>query len=224
MRLRKKPGTQDKLLARDTLLIKKPENYFGRWQSQFDQPNKIQLELGCGKGQFLTRLAIQHPELNFIAVECKGEVILQALKRAEQLGLRNIRFIHGNVRDLDTWFDTNEISQLYLNFSDPWPKRRHDKRRLTHRGFLKTYARLLAADGWVHFKTDNRELFEFSLNEFFDLGLKLRSLSLDLHQINQEEEAMKDFSPKQITTEYEDKFSGMGMPIYYIEVSLNGFV
>jgi tRNA (guanine-N7-)-methyltransferase len=221
MRLRKKPGTEDKLTARDTLLVKNPEKHSGNWHEIFGNHHLVQLELGCGRGQFLTQLAKRHPELNFVAVECKGEVILQAIERAESLELNNIRFIHGNVRDLGTWFATGEVSQLYLNFSDPWPKRRHDKRRLTHRGFLETYARILDMDGWIAVKTDNRDLFEFTLNECFDLGLKLRGLSLDLHGIFRTGDHEGEKEVVLVTTEYEDKFTGLGMPIYTVEINLN---
>jgi tRNA (guanine-N7-)-methyltransferase len=218
--MRKKPGTEDKLAVKGEMLIKRPEMFQGKWHTLFGNDHPIYLELGCGKGQFITGLAARHPEINYVAVEIKAEVILQAIERAETMGLENIRFIHGNVRELNTWFAANEVSHLYLNFSDPWPKGRHDKRRLTHHRFLKSYSVLLSPKGWVHVKTDNRDLFEFTLNQCFDLGLSLQNLSLDLHGTlprgKYERQAPEDL----ITTEYEDRFRRMGMPIYYVEISL----
>lgn len=220
MRMRKKPGTDEKLSVKGELLIKKPEDFKGRWHLAFSNDRPVHLELGCGKGQFVTGLAARYPNLNFVAVEIKGEVILQAIERAEAQGLSNIRFIHGNIRELETWFTPDEVSHLYLNFSDPWPKGRHDKRRLTHHRFLKSYAKILSADGWVHVKTDNRDLFEFTLNQCFDLGLKLRNLSLDLHGILPRGKFERNAPEDIITTEYEDRFTRLGMPIYYVEISL----
>lgn len=220
MRMRKKPGTDEKLSVKGELLIKKPEEFKGRWHLAFSNDLPVHLELGCGKGQFVTGLAARYPNINFVAVEIKGEVILQAIERAEAHGLSNIRFVHGNIRELDTWFAPDEVSHLYLNFSDPWPKGRHDKRRLTHHRFLKSYSKILSADGWVHVKTDNRDLFEFTLNQCFDLDLKLRNLSLDLHGILPRGKFERSAPEGIITTEYEDRFTRMGMPIHYVEISL----
>ncbi len=220
MRMRKKPGTDEKLAVKGDILVRKPEVLKGRWRKAFLADQPVHLELGCGKGQFITGLAVRHPELNFIAVEIKGEVILQAIERAEALGLTNVRFIHGNVRHLLEWFAEDEISHLYLNFSDPWPKGRHDKRRLTHHRFLKSYSRILSAKGWVHVKTDNRDLFEFTLNQCFDLDLKLKNISLDLHGILPRGKYERSVQEDIVTTEYEDRFTRMGMPIYYVEISL----
>ena len=220
MRMRKKPGTEEKLSVKGELLIRQPELKKGQWHQVFSNRNPIHLELGCGKGQFIAGLAARHPELNFVAVEIKGEVILQAIEKIEDLGLTNIRFIHGNVRELSHWFAEDEISHLYLNFSDPWPKGRHDKRRLTHHRFLKSYARLLDENGWVHVKTDNRDLFEFTLNQCFDLGVNLRRLSLDLHGILPRGKYERVVPEDIITTEYEDRFKRLGMPIYYVEINL----
>jgi tRNA (guanine-N7-)-methyltransferase len=218
--MRKKPGTEDKLAVKGEMLIKRPEMFQGKWQTLFGNDHPIYLELGCGKGQFITGLAARHPEINYVAVEIKAEVILQAIERAEIMGLENIRFIHGNVRELNTWFAANEVSHLYLNFSDPWPKGRHDKRRLTHHRFLKSYSVLLSPKGWVHVKTDNRDLFEFTLNQCFDLGLSLQNLSLDLHGTLPRGKYERQAPEDPITTEYEDRFRRMGMPIYYVEISL----
>ena len=220
MRMRKKPGTEEKLAVIGDLLVRKPEDLKGRWCEAFLADQPVHLELGCGKGQFITGLAVRHPELNFIAVEIKGEVILQAIERAEALGITNVRFIHGNVRHLLEWFAEDEIAHLYLNFSDPWPKGRHDKRRLTHHRFLKSYSRILSEKGWVHVKTDNRDLFEFTLNQCLDLDLKLRNISLDLHGILPRGKYERRVEEDIITTEYEDRFTRMGMPIYYAEISL----
>ena len=141
-------------------------------------------------------------------MEIKEEVLLKAVEKAVENNLTNIKFVWGDVNNILTYFDENELSRVYVNFCDPWPKKRWNKRRLTYRGFLENYKTILNANGEIHFKTDNEKLFEFSLNEFSEADLKLKNITLDL--------ANSEFEGN-VTTEYEDKFMSYGMKIYRVE-------
>ena len=180
----------------------------GHWHSDFfhnDRP--IVLELGCGKGGFLRKNAEAYPDVNFIGIERQETVVAMAARRADE-ELPNLAFVWDNASNLSDLFEVGEFQRLYLNFSDPWPKKRTYKRRLTYRGFLQEYRRIMGENAEIFFKTDNRGLFEFSLNEFCADDWKLSNISLDLHNSDYEGNIM---------TEYEEKFSSRGMPIYRLE-------
>lgn len=182
----------------------------GEMKSVFGNENPIHMEIGCGKGGFITQLAHQNPDINYIAIEKNGDVLVLAMEKAVNLGLKNVRFIYGDATFLNDIVAPGEISRIYINFCDPWHKSGHAKRRLTHRNYLELYKSLLEAkNGEVFFKTDNRKLFEFSLNECADVGLKMRNITLDLHNSGYEGNIM---------TEYEKLFSEQGMPIYRLEI------
>lgn len=171
---------------------------------------KLALEIGCGKGGFLEGMGKLHPDTFFLGLEKVPEVVWQACKKMMAENMCNVRLLQEDARDLPKLFASGEVDHIYLNFSDPWPKNRHGNRRLTHRDFLSLYHQVLASTGEIHFKTDNRNLFEFSLNEFSEVGLLMRNISLDFH---------RDEPETNVRTEYETKFSQLGMPIYRVEVS-----
>ncbi|MBB6218925.1 tRNA (guanine-N7-)-methyltransferase [Anaerosolibacter carboniphilus] len=210
MRRRKKPGAKEKLLNHELHLCKEPEKYKGNWKEYFLEKRPIHVELGTGRGQFITTLAAQNPEINFIGIEIKEEILLKAVEKAVTQGLRNVTFLWYDVNKLNEVFADGELSRIYINFCDPWPKTRMAKRRLTHRNFIERYKKFLREQGEIHFKTDNEKLFEFSLNEFAACDLQLKHITFDLHHSD-----MKD----NVTTEYEDKFSSMGMKIYRCEAA-----
>lgn len=208
MRVRKKPGALEELMALTPWYIHTPEEHKGAWHKVFGNDNPIYSEFGGGKGKFITEMAMKHPDVNFIMVDVITEVMLKAAEKAYDLKLPNLRLIKIDLNFADQYFEKGELDRIYLNFSDPWPKKRHYKRRLTYRGFLEKYQQLLKEGGEIHFKTDNRDLFEFSLNEFAAIDMKMRNISLDLHASDFEGNCM---------TEYEEKFSSKGMPIYRVE-------
>ncbi len=201
-------------MEKNTHLVKTPENNKGTWKEIFSNEEEIHLEIGCGKGDFVIGMAEKNPNVNFVAFEKEEQVVAMAIRklreREEELGTTfNVLFINDDAKDLEKFFEVGEISRIYLNFSDPWRNRKKwFKRRLTHRNFLEIYSKLLVKDGSLFQKTDNRSLFEFSLNEFSDCDWKLKNISLDLHT--------SDFQDN-VVTEYEKKFSEQGMPIYRLE-------
>ncbi len=209
MRLRKKPWGEEELKTNDRF-IHNPEINKGKWKEVFGNDNPIHIEIGTGKGQFITSTSLVNPNINYIAIERQTNVIVSALKKGREKGVgKNIVFFVADVKELLNYFDEDEIQRIYINFCDPWPnKKKWAKRRLTHKNFLNLYETLFKSGGEVFFKTDNRLLFEFSLNEFADKGWRLHNISLDLHN--------SDFEGN-IKTEYEEKFSGLGMPIYRLE-------
>lgn len=212
MRRRKKKGADLKLLSYTNYVIKADEiNFLGKWNEKFKNDNPIHVEFGTGRGKFITTLAKNNPNINYIAMEIKEEVLVKAVEKAHENNLENIIFVWGNVSDIENYFDKNELSRIYINFCDPWPKKRWAKRRLTSRNFIEKYKNILNENGEIHFKTDNEKLFEFSLNEFVDCDLKLKNISLDLKN--------SDFL-ENVTTEYEDKFMNLGMKIYRVEARL----
>lgn len=190
------------------LLSGEIEKYKGKWRHLLgDKP--LALEIGCGKGAFITGMAALHPEINFLGIESQKEVCYYAVKKIREQKLTNVKIIFGNAVNLCDWFDTAEVTKLYLNFSDPWPKARHAKRRLTYRTFLSQYKRVLVPQGHLRFKTDNDGLFAFSLEEFQEFGLKFIAQTTDLHHSAYENE---------VQTEYEKRFSGLGKNINFCEV------
>lgn len=178
----------------------------GRWSQFFGNNNPLYIELGTGKGTFITTLAEQNPEINYIGVELHEEVLISAVQKAAEKNLQNIAFLWININDLDQHFALGEVDCFYLNFSDPWPKKRHAKRRLTYRDFLKKYLSLLNSRGRIELKTDNEGLFAFSLNEFAAVGCLLQDITLDLHQ--------SPYVEGNIMTEYESRFVEKGMKIF----------
>jgi tRNA (guanine-N7-)-methyltransferase len=208
MRRRTNPKAKGKLLAHETYLCTEPEKYKGQWSSYFNNSNPIHVELGTGRGQFITTLAEMNPDINYIGIEIKEEVLLKAVEKAHAKQLSNIQFLWYDINKIDTIFDNNELGRIYINFCDPWPKSRWEKRRLTHRSFLSRYKEILRQDGEIHFKTDNKDLFDFSLDEFSALNFNLSNVTYDLHNSETKDS---------VTTEYEDKFSAMGMKIHRCE-------
>lgn len=206
MRVRKKPWA-DKELETNSHVIKEPTEKKGRWAEYFGNENPIYVEIGCGKGGFITKNAVHDSNANFIGIERQSSVIAVAARKAGY-GLPNLALICENASRLAEIFEVGEIQRLYINFCDPWPKKRCAKRRLTYRGFLQSYRNIFGESGEIFFKTDNRDLFEFSLNEFCADDWKLSQITLDLHN--------SDFVGN-IMTEYEEKFSKKGMPIYRLE-------
>lgn len=177
----------------------------------FGNEHPVELEIGCGKGGFICAMAARHPEKNFLAVEKYGNVLVSACEAAMEQGLDNIRFLWGDAEYLPRFIPAHSIARLYLNFSTPYPKKRYATHRLTHRHFLHMYRSLLAADAGVEQKTDDRGLFQFSLEEFSQAGYTLQRVSLDLHA--------EDY-PDNIVTEYEQRFISQGLPIYRLEATV----
>lgn len=209
MRLRNKPWAEDYLNDHQDLVVPNPEDYKGRWNELFGNDNPLHIEVGTGKGQFITGMAKANPNINYIGIELFDSVIVIAAKKAVDSGQpENLRLLNVNGSKLEEYFAKGDVDRVYLNFSDPWPKTRHAKRRLTHANFLKLYEHVLIDNGEIHFKTDNRGLFEFSLMSLTDYGMKLNLVSLDLHNDDVEDNIM---------TEYEEKFSSKGQPIYRLE-------
>ena len=211
MRLRNVPGA-DAYLTAHPLVIKNETRYRGTWKETFQNPeNPIHIEIGMGKGQFLLTLAKENPSINYIGIERYSSVLLRALERfdndEEYKDVNNIRFICMDATNLPEVFAVGEIDKIYLNFSDPWPKARHAKRRLTSKQFFERYDKILAFDGVVEFKTDNRELFEFSLEQVELAGWVLLAKPYDLHN-------SPTLSRGNVMTAYEEKFSGQGHPIH----------
>jgi len=208
MRMRLKKNLEKRLEKCADITIVEPEKVKGVWKEFFKNENPIHLEIGCGKGSFAIGMAQRHPQINFVAMEKDRNIVITAMERTKQLGLTNILFICDNADFLEKFFEEDECSRLYLNFSDPLPKQGYRKRRLTHERYLKSYKRILKDSSEIHQKTDNKGLFEFSLDSFLTFGLKVKNVSLNLHESGFAEN---------IVTEYEAKFSEMGMPIYRAE-------
>ena len=210
MRQRKVKNEKERLAEHHQYLIEDPRNRKGKWQQVFKNGNEIFAEFGCGRGQFIMTLAEQNPDRNYIAVEGRGSIILRALEKATRKGLDNIVFFKEYVIDVNEYFDEDELTGIYLNFSDPWPKDRHAKRRLTHGRYLNGYRQILKEGGCLEFKTDNDGLFVFAKSEFEDSGMMLLKYTEDLHTT--------EFDAKNLTTEYEDKFKAEGKKINYCKV------
>lgn len=204
MRLRNVPGSRE-MLATSAFCFDTPREYRGSWHQVFHNENPIFIEIGMGKGQFITQLAISHPQNNYIGIEKYSSVLVRALEQMEETEIPNLRLIRMDAEDLPDVFAPGEVDGIYLNFSDPWPKDRHAKRRLTSPAFLKRYETLLDPNGWLEFKTDNRMLFDFSLESVAESGWSLSGHTFDLHHSSMNE--------GNIMTEYEEKFSSRGNPI-----------
>ena len=205
MRLKNVPGARD-VIAGSPLVIHEPERQKGNWQQVFGNKQPIHIEIGMGKGRFICEMAKTHPDINYIGIEKYSSVLLRAIQKMEEEPLPNLLFIRMDAENIDEVFDLDEVDRIYLNFSDPWPKDRHAKRRLPSKEFLARYDRFLKKDGVLEFKTDNRGLFDFAVEELPQAGWKLVKITYDLHH---DEEMMQG----NVMTEYEEKFSSMGNPI-----------
>lgn len=214
MRIRKKKNCGARMEACSDIWVREAEESKGNWSRIFENDNPIHLEIGCGKGRFVIEMAKQNPDVNFIAMDLFCDVLVLAMEKAKEEGVPNVRFFTGNAAELDKYFEKGEIKRIYLNFSDPWKKNKQAKRRLTHKNFLDVYKKVLQNGDYIFFKTDNKDLFEFSLNSFAEENFKLGNITLDLHNSKYEGNVM---------TEYETKFSEMGMPIYRMEARYLGW-
>ena len=208
MRVRNRKGATELLEAHPQYVILNPADAKGRWQEIFGNDHPIRVEVGSGKGAFVSGMAKANPEINYIGIDIQKSVLSYALDKVLATDVPNIKLLWVDGSDLTDYFEEGEIDRLYLNFSDPWPKKRHEKRRLTYQSFLATYQQILPENGEIHFKTDNRGLFEYSLVSFSQYGMILKGVWLDLHA--------SDFEGN-VMTEYEKKFSSKGQVIYRVE-------
>lgn len=208
MRVRKRKGAEDYLENHPQYVILNPEDAKGKWHLVFGNENPIHIEVGSGKGAFITGMALQNPNINYIGIDIQVSVLSYALDKVIESQAPNVRLLRVDGSSLTNYFEDGEVALMYLNFSDPWPKTRHEKRRLTYKTFLKTYQQILPEHGEIHFKTDNRGLFEYSLASFSQYGMTLKQVWLDLHASGYDTNVM---------TEYEQKFSAKGQVIYRVE-------
>ena len=204
MRLRHIRGAEE-TIATSPYVIQEPELHKGSWNQVFGNDNPIQIEVGMGKGRFIMELAQQHPDINYIGIERYSSVLLRGLQKRAQLELNNIYFMCIDAKNMADYFAPGEVNKIYLNFSDPWPKDRHAKRRLTSTRFLERYDNILTPEGRVMFKTDNKDLFDFSLEQVEEAGWILENHTYDLHH--------SEYNEGNVMTEYEEKFSAKGNPI-----------
>ena len=206
MRLRNITGSRE-VIAANKFVIHEPENHRGSWHKDIfknDQP--IHIEIGMGKGQFITELATANPKINYIGIEKYSSVLLRAIQKMEERFLPNLVFIRMDAEYITDLFGEDEIDRIYLNFSDPWPKDRHAKRRLMSANYLEKYTHILKKEGFIEFKTDNRPLFDYALLEAPEAGWEIVNKTYDLHNT-------PDMMAGNIMTEYEEKFSRLGNPI-----------
>lgn len=204
MRLRHIRGSEI-AIAESPYVVRQPEQYRGRFHELFGNNHPIQIEVGMGKGKFIMELAGRNPQLNFIGIERYSSVLLRALQKREEMDLPNVWFMCVDARELPGIFSPGEVANIYLNFSDPWPKERHARRRLTSPDFMKVYDQILEKNGRVEFKTDNQELFSYSLEAIPGAGWKIDGFTRELHH--------SDMAEGNVMTEYETRFSSMGNPI-----------
>lgn len=195
--------------ANPEMMTMDPASFKGRWQERFAKPQPLQVEVGMGKGQFIIGMAKAHPEINFIGLEIESTVAAIALKNALPEQLPNLTLVRGDGAGLDTYFEDGSIDRLYLNFSDPWPKTRHEKRRLTYKTFLANYQQVVKPGGGLEFKTDNQGLFEYSLTSLNNFGMIFDGVWLNLHESPENE--------GNVETEYEQRFASLGQPIYKLK-------
>lgn len=206
MRLRNVPGAREMIIESD-YSIQNPQEYKGKWSQEFENDHPIHIEVGMGKGKFILEMAKRNPQINYIGIEKYSSVLVRAIEKTEDFEGDNLRLIRMDAEDIENVFDHGEVDRIYLNFSDPWPKARHAKRRLTSKEFLKRYEGILAQHGKVEFKTDNTELFDFSLEQIEEAeGWELLAHTFDLHH-------NEEMNKGNIMTEYEAKFSAKGQPI-----------
>jgi tRNA (guanine-N7-)-methyltransferase len=210
MRLRKKWWARPEM-EQSSIVITEPAQYKGKWNEAFGNSNDIYLELGCGRGEFVTKSASENPDKNYIAVDLKDEVLVHVLRKVQEAELTNVRIIPLQIAFIEDVFDENEVSKIYINFCNPWPKDRHNKRRLTHTKFLIKYKKFIKPNTEIWFKTDNLQLFDDSLEYFKSNGFEIDYYTYDLHN--------SDFD-ENIVTEYEKKFVNLGMKIMFLKAIL----
>lgn len=210
MRLRKKWWARPEL-EQSPIFITNPNEYMGKWQEEFKNKNEIHLELGCGRGTFIRDKAIENPNINFIGIDLKDEVLIYTVRKVMESELQNVRIIPLNIMLIDGVFDKDEISKIYINFCNPWPKLRHNKRRLTHSKQLLEYKKFLKPGSEIWFKTDDVGLFEDSIKYFKECGFDIEYLTYDLHNSGFQDN---------IITEYEKKFMDLGMKIMFLKAKL----
>ena len=211
MRLRNVPGSRE-AIADSPLAINEPKKLKGKWNEEFGNNNPIRIEIGMGKGKFITQLAMENPDINYVGIEKYSSVLIRAIEKCEDIEIKNLRFIRMEAEYIQDVFEKDEVDRIYLNFSDPWPKDRHAKRRLTSPDFMAVYDKILAADGMVEFKTDNKGLFDYSLEAIHESGWTINAHTFDLHH----DPVM---CAGNVMTEYESKFSAMGNPIHKLIAS-----
>lgn len=204
MRLRNIRGSREEIAAND-YVVHEPEEYKGRWKDLFGNSASLHVEIGMGKGRFIMEMAEQNPTINYIGIEKYSSVLLRGLEKRQEKELHNLYFIRFDAEYITDIFDTDEVDRIYLNFSDPWPKDRHAKRRLPSKEFLRKYDQFLKQEGEVFFKTDNRTLFDFAIEEADIAGWELREVTYNLHE--------SEYAQGNIMTEYEEKFVAEGKPI-----------
>lgn len=204
MRMRKKKNLAPRMERCQSVWIRQPEQMRGHWRDLMDPSSPLYLELGCGKGRFTCECAAMNPETLYIAVERVPDAMVMAMERAEERQLHNVFFVDADAACLNGYFKPGEVDRIYLNFCDPWPSKGHAKRRLTHPDFLNRYAEVLRGGGRIEFKTDNQDLFEWSLLQFPKAGFDLEEISRDLHRNG----------IRGVMTDYEAKFHEQGNPIY----------
>ncbi|WP_035809323.1 tRNA (guanosine(46)-N7)-methyltransferase TrmB [Jeotgalicoccus saudimassiliensis] len=209
MRMRNKPWAIDYLQSNNHI-VDVNSTYSKKIKEFFSTDQPLHIEVGTGMGTFITTLAQRNPDINYVGIELDKNVLIRVTEKVLELGLTNVRLLLLDANTLMDYFNEDEVDKVYLNFSDPWPKNRHAKRRLTHSNFLTSYKQLLKQDSIVEFKTDNRGLFEFSLMSMNAFGMKFENLDLDVHDDEHEDN---------IRTEYEEKFSQRGHKIYWIQAS-----
>ena len=203
MRMRKKKNLSPRMEACGTLLIRDPSAEKGHWRVHKPDAARLRLELGCGKGRFTAETAAAHPEDLYVAVERVPDAMVIAMERCLAMGLTNVLFIDGDAAALEQYFSPGEVDLIYINFCDPWPSVKHSRRRLTHEGFLRGYRKVLKMGGQIHFKTDNHDLFEWSLFQFPKAGFALSEVTRNLHE----------HGIRGVMTDYEERFHALGTPI-----------
>lgn len=211
MRLRNITGSRE-VIAESGFVIHEPQEHKGSWNEIFHNDNPIRIEIGMGKGRFIMDLARMNPEINYVGIEKYSSVLIRGIQKMESDPLPNLYFIRMDAEEITAVFDREEVDRIYLNFSDPWPKDRHAKRRLPSREFLHRYDEILVKGGVIEFKTDNQDLFRFALEELEPAGWRLDQMTEDLHH---DEEMMRG----NVMTEYEERFSSLGNPIYKYIIS-----
>ena len=208
MRHKKVKNLDERIENNRHFLVENPKGHKGKWRKFFNNEGRLYLEIGCGKGKFLTERALADKGASFIGIEGLDAVIIRGLEKASENELSNVRYVMEYVSDIRDYFADKELDGIYLNFSDPWPKARHAKRRFTYGDTLLKYKEILKEDGFIAFKTDNEDLFEFTLEEIERLGLDIKEMTRDLHS--------SEYAAKEFTTEYEEKFRSKGKNINYV--------
>ena len=206
MRLRNIPGARE-TIAESQWIVQDPASCRGKWRERFGNDHPVHLEIGTGKGKFINQLAIENPDINYVGIEKYSSVLIRALDKLDESQAQNLLFIRGDAELICEYFGEEEVDRIYLNFSDPWPKDRHAKRRLPSKEFLRRFSVILSKEGTIEFKTDNRALFDFAVDEVEQGGFKISQITYNLHN----DAVMNEGN---IMTEYEERFSKKGNPIF----------